>query len=322
MKVCVLGAGAYALALTSAIYRNTKDITIWSALDNEVEMLKKERGNKKALNYKLPEEISITSNLEEAIANCEVIVIGVACKFVRSVCKELKKYYKNQHIVIASKGIEQDTCLFVNEIVESIIPTKRIAVISGPSFANDLIQDTPTGLALGTKNKKTEKVVTEVFRSNLLNIYPTKDILGIEVCGSVKNVIAIGSGMLSGMGVTFSTKAMFLTVSLHVIKRLIKSLGGNDRTVLSYAGFGDILLTCTSPGSRNYTFGEMIGKKLPKEEIEEYMNSTTIEGLYTLDSVYKLCKKKKIDVPMIKLIYNIIYKNEKPEEVLKQIVKS
>ena len=126
--------------------------------------------------------------------------------------------------------------------------------------------------------------------------------------------------MLSGMGVTFSTKAMFLTDSLHVVKKLIRALGGNDRSILSYAGFGDILLTCTSPNSRNYAFGEMLGKNLPKEEIEEYRNNNTIEGLYTLDSVYKLCKRKKIDVPMIKLIYNIIYKNENPEEVLKQLV--
>ena len=319
MKVCILGAGAYALALTSAVYRNTKDITIWSALDSEVELLTKERMNKKALNYKLPDEIKITSNLEEAIEDCDVIIIGVACKFVRSVCKELNKYYTNQHIAIASKGIEQDSCYFVNEIVESIIPTRRIAVISGPSFASDLINDTPTGLALGTKNKKTEKVITEVFKSNLLNIYPTKDILGIEVCGAIKNVIAIGSGMLAGMGVSFSTKAMFLTDSLHDIKKLIKSLGGNDRTILSYAGFGDILLTCTSPNSRNYTFGEMIGKKTSRSKIEAYRKSTTIEGLYTLDSIYKLCKRKKIDIPIIKLIHNIIYKNEDPEDVLKQM---
>ena len=127
--------------------------------------------------------------------------------------------------------------------------------------------------------------------------------------------------MLNGMGVSFSTKAMFLTDSMHQIKRLIKALGGNDRTVLSYAGFGDILLTCTSPNSRNYMLGELFGKKVSRKEIDDYIKNTTIEGLYTLTSIYKLARKKKIDIPLLNLIYDIIYKKEEPVDILKYLVK-
>ena len=321
MKVTILGAGAYALGLCRVLHENKNSITIWSAVDKEVELLQNKRIIKEALNYKLASDIKVTGNLEEAIKDSDIIIIAVACRFISSVCLELQKYYKKQHIVVASKGIEQRSLLFVHEIVESIITTKHIAVISGPSFAKDLIIDTPTGLALGTKNKKTEKAVTSAFKSHILNIYPTRDILGVEICGAIKNVIAIASGMLNGMGVSFSTKAMFLTDSMHQVKLLIKALGGNDRTVLSYAGFGDILLTCTSPNSRNYKLGELIGKNSSKKEIDEYINSTTIEGLYTLTSIYELTKKKKISIPLLNLIYDIIYKKEKPDDILEYLVK-
>ena len=321
MKVTILGAGAYALGLCRVIHENNNDITIWSAVNEEVDLLNKKRINKSSLNYKLPNDILVTNDLEKAVKDSDIIIIAVACRFISSVCKKLNNYYKKQHIVIASKGIEQNTLLFVHEIVESIISTKNIAVISGPSFAKDLILDTPTGLALGTKNKKTEKIVAKAFKSNILNIYPTRDILGVEICGAIKNVIAIGSGMLNGMGVSFSTKAMFLTDSMHQIKLLIKALGGNDRTVLSYAGFGDILLTCTSPNSRNYKLGELIGKNSSQEVIDDYINNNTIEGLYTLTSIYQLTKKKKISIPLLNLIYKIVYKKEEVDNILEFLVK-
>ncbi|MGN0974226.1 MAG: NAD(P)H-dependent glycerol-3-phosphate dehydrogenase [Bacilli bacterium] len=321
MKVTILGAGAYALALSKAIYENTKDITIWSAVSDEVALLNKERCNKNVLDYKLPEEIKITDNLKEAVKNSDVIVIAVACKFISSVCHNLKKYIKDQHLVVASKGIEQGSCLFVSQIVKKIIKTRKIAVVSGPSFAKDLISDMPTGLALGTKYKPTERMVKNVFQSKYLNVIATNDILGIEICGSIKNVIAIASGMLNGMGATDSTKAMFLTDSLHDVKSLIKNLGGNDRTILSYAGFGDILLTCTSTNSRNYTLGDMIGKGIKKEEIDKYMQSTTIEGLYTLNSIYDLINKKKVKMPIIDLIYSIIYEGNDPHSILTHLTK-
>ena len=143
-----------------------------------------------------------------------------------------------------------------------------------------------------------------------IKLRETRDVIGIEICGSIKNVIAIASGILNGLGYPESTEAMFITESLHDIKNLIKALGGSKKTILSYAGFGDLLLTCTSYKSRNFTFGHIIGKR---EDKEDYIKNNTIEGLYTLKSIYKLIKNKNVDMPIIDLIYDIVFKDKDPK---------
>ena len=148
----------------------------------------------------------------------------------------------------------------------------------------------------------------------------TRDIIGTEICGSIKNVIAIASGMLDGMGYPISTSTMFITESLHDIKALIKALGGNKKTILSFAGFGDILLTCTSTKSRNYTLGKLIGEGKSKEKINNYIENTTIEGLYTLHSIKKLLRNKKIKMPIINLIYDIIVNEKEPSNLTKFLI--
>ena len=181
--------------------------------------------------------------------------------------------------------------------------------------------NSPIGLSLAAKDKETRKLVRKLLENDTLKLRDSKDMLGIEICGAIKNVIAIASGMIYGMNYSDSTKAMFITESLHDIKELIFSLGGTKKTILSFAGFGDILLTCTSENSRNFTLGYLIGNKKSKKEIEDYMNNTTIEGLYTLKSIYKLINNKKVKIPIIDLIYDIIYKNKNPEELITFLIK-
>ena len=254
--------------------------------------------------------------MKDAINEADLVIVAVPAGFVDDVSMELKKYYKKeQHFCIASKGIEQDTCLFVMDVFNKHVKTNRLAVISGGSFAVDIVKKVPIGLSLATRSKKTEIVVKNALQNKYMKLRTTKDILGIEICGSIKNVIAIASGMLNGMGYPESTQCMFITESLHDIKSLIKALGGNKKTILSFAGFGDLLLTCTCYKSRNFSFGKMIGEGKSKKEINDYMESTTIEGLYTLKSIYKLIKNKHVDMPIIDLIYDIIYKDVKPQEL-------
>ena len=169
-------------------------------------------------------------------------------------------------------------------------------------------------------SRETELKLKQTLQNKYLKLRTTNDIIGIEICGSIKNVIAIASGMLAGMGYPDSTSCMFITESLNDIKNLIKALGGSNKTILSYAGFGDLLLTCTSTKSRNYSFGKIIGEGKSKEEIDNYINTTTIEGLYTLKSIHKLLKKKKVKMPIINLIYDIIFKNTDPQELTKFLI--
>ncbi len=313
MKIAILGTGAYGLSLGLSFFENTKDIIMWTKLDSELEELEKYGTNKKVLpDTIMPKEIKYTTSMEKAVKNADLIVIAVPAQYVDNVSRELKNYYKDQHICLASKGIEQDTCLFVGDVLQKYIDTDKIAIISGPSFAIDIVRKIPIGLSLGTKNKETEKLLKDTLQNSYLKLRTTDDILGIEICGSIKNVIAIASGMISGMGLPESTQAMFITESLHDIKELIKALGGNGKTILSFAGFGDLLLTCTSYKSRNFTFGKMIGEKVDKGTIEDYKNCTTIEGLYTLKSIYKLINDRKVDIPIIDLIYNIVFNEVDP----------
>ncbi len=320
MKVGVLGAGAYGLALSHILVNNKVDVTVWTHDDNEAKTLDKDRVSKKLNNYKVPKEIKFTTSLKDAVVNMDLIVMAIPAFAFEEVTIKLGKYIKRkQPVLIATKGIQQNTCLFLNDVFSKYLKNS-IAVISGPTFAVDMIVDAPIGFSLATKSYKTEMVIRKCFENSTTKFRRTKDIVGIEICGSIKNVMAIASGMLEGMGVTDSTRALFLTESMNDIKELINALGGKKKSILSFAGFGDILMTCTSKNSRNFSFGYLIGKGASKEEINDYLENTTVEGMYTLKSIHKLVKKKKVKMPIINLIYDIIEGKKDKEEMLSFLI--
>ena len=317
MKVTILGTGAFGLALSKVLVQNNNEVVMWTTFEKEKKELLETKQSSKLNGFKLDDGVVITTDLEYSIKDSRLIVIAIPTAFVTDVCKELKKYIKpNQHICIASKGIEQGTCLFIHDMIKKQIKTKYIGAISGPTFAVDLVKKVPVGLAVASKSKRTLNVIRDAFSNDNFKLYPTNDIIGIEVCGAVKNIIAIASGIVDGIGYPISTQALLITQSLHDIKSIIHGLGGSKKTILSFAGFGDILLTCTSEKSRNYTYGKLIGSNASKEELEEYRNNITVEGLYTLKSIYKLINSKKIEIPTINIIYDIIFKDEKIEKLI------
>lgn len=317
MKVTILGTGAYGLALSKILVENKNEVVVWTTFEKEKEELLETKRSSKLEGYVFDEEVKVTCNLQEAIKDSELIIIAIPTAFIRNVCDELKEYItKDQHICIASKGIEQNTCLFIHEIVKEKIKTKNISAISGPSFAIDLVKKVPIGLSVASKNKRTLNIIQNAFVNDHFKLYPTNDIVGIEICGAVKNIVALASGMIDGMGFPISTQALFITEALHDIRKLIYSLGGSKKTILSFAGFGDILITATSDKSRNYSFGKLLGSKVPKEKIQEYKNNTTVEGLYTLESIYELMNKNQIDIPLITIIYDIVFKEEKIDKLI------
>lgn len=321
MKVTILGTGAYGLALANMFNQNNNDITLWTKFKEEKESIEKINQVKTLPNINLPDNFKYSCNMEDAIKDSILIVIAVPAGAVNDISIELAKYYKKeQHICIASKGIEQNTCLFVVDVLKKYIKTKNLAVISGGTFAIDMFKECPLGLSLATKNKETECIIKKSLQNKYLKLRTTDDIIGVEICSSIKNVVAIASGMLAGMGYPDSTSCMFITEALNDIKNLIKALGGKKDTVLTFAGFGDLLLTCTSVKSRNYTLGKMIGEKRAQTEIDNYINTTTIEGLYTLKSIHKLLKRKKVKMPIIDLIYDIIFNNTNPNELTKFLI--
>ena len=320
MKIAILGTGAYGMALANIFNDNKCNVTMWTNSKEEMNLLLKERKSNK-IDYNIPSDINISTDMKEVVNDASIIVVAVPAKFVDSVCGELKNYYKAKQVIcIASKGIEQSTCLFLYDVVRNNIKTNEIAVISGGTFAVDMIKRVPVGLSIATKSNYSRDLIIKCMQNDYVKLRPTKDIIGTEICGSIKNVIAIASGMIGGMGYPESTSCMFVTESLHDIKELIRALGGDPKTILSFAGFGDLLLTCTSVKSRNYTLGKIIGENRPREEIDEYINTTTIEGLYTLKSIKQLLRNKKIKMPIINLIYDIIVDKKEPDALVKFLI--
>lgn len=311
MNITILGTGAYGLALSSMFLMNNCNITMWTKHEEEKKLLDTDRCNKKVLpSYQISENIKITTDMKDAIKDANVIVIAIPVKFVRDTILEFKKYYrKSQHICIASKGIEQDSCLFIANIIKRHIKTKKLCVISGGTFAVDMVQGVPIGLTLASKNNSTIKIMQKTLANKNLKLQVSSDIFGVEMYGAIKNVIAIASGMIDGMNYPESTKCMFITKALNDVMNLIYYLGGNKKTILTYAGIGDLLLTCTSTKSRNYSLGKMIGEKRSKSEIDDYIRNTTIEGLYTLKSIYDLIHLKGNNLPIIEILYDIVYNN-------------
>ncbi len=320
MKITVLGAGAYGCALAKILNENNNKVTLWTPFEEEEKNIIETRTTPKLPNIKLSNNINITTNLDKALDKTKLIIIAIPTAFLSNTIKKVKKYYQDTPICIATKGIEQNTNLFVYDVVKNILNTEKIAVISGPSFAIDIANDCPVGLTLACQNKETIELTTNVLTNNHFKLRKSYDIIGTELCGSIKNIIAIASGILKGLNMPESTSAMLITESLHDIKALIKGLGGDGSTVLSYAGFGDLLLTATSPKSRNYSFGYLIGKGASKKEIDNYIKNTTIEGLYTLKSICELVSNKDVDMPIINLMEQIIYQNKNPKELINFLI--
>lgn len=311
MKVAVLGSGAFGYAVANMLLKNGHDITIWTHSKEEAELLNK-RKKEIIKGHKIPKEFKFTNDYEEALKNTTIIFIMVAAKFINDVAKELKPYVKpNMHFCIGSKGIEQGSGRLVHQVFNDHIKTKNLSVISGPSFAVDMLNNEPIGFAIATKSNQSREKIKQVFKGDTIKLRNSSDIIGVQLCGSIKNVIAVAAGILTGLGYNESTRALLITESINDIKEVLDALGGNRKTVLSFAGIGDLLLTCTSEKSRNYSYGILVGKG-NKKAAQNYLETTTVEGYYTLKSIYALLKKKKIKMPIINLIYKIIMNDADP----------
>ncbi len=322
MKIGLLGCGAYGLALSSIMHDNHCDITMWTRSKEEADELTKTRCNKKKLPaYTIPDDIKITSDIEECVTNKDLIVIAIPAAGIDNLAQNMAPYIKrSDHILIATKGIEQGTGLFIHEIILKYLKTRNVAAISGPSFAVDLITKMPAGLSVAGKRRETIKRARIALGNSYIKLRTSSDLIGIEACGAIKNVIAIAAGMIDGLGANDSTTAMLLTEATHDMMNILQAFHAKRKTVTTFAGLGDLLLTCTSVKSRNYSFGKLVGTGKSKEEIKEYLKTTTVEGYYTLESIYKLLKDKRVSIPIIDLIYDIVVKGEKPESLLSFLV--
>ncbi len=313
MKVTVFGAGAYGISLALMLAKKKEnDILVCTHNESVFNHFKENRKFTKLPKAHIPENVNVTNDYEYAMKETSLIFLVPSVKYIKDICNKIKPYYKNQPICIAAKGIENDSLEFSSELVRNILWTNNISLISGPTFAEDLANNSPAALAIAGYNKKTIDFVIKNLANETLKLRPSSDIKGIQLCGSVKNIIAIASGIIKGLGYSESTEAFLINESLHDMKMIIHALGGKKKTILSFAGVGDLLLTCTSTKSRNYSFGYIIGSTKDKKEIDNYLKNNTVEGYWTLNSIYKLLQKKGISIPLIDLLYDVVYNNQDP----------
>lgn len=321
MKVTILGAGAYGLALALTFYRNNNDVTVWTKIESERDNLIKTRQNNKALpNVIIPEDITITADIS-CCNKSDIVIIAIPINHLRSTCIELKNYINNNTIIcIATKGIENKTNALCHEILSDITKIENIVILSGPTFAIDLANDEFCGLTLATNNFNNYIAIKNLLNNNKIKLEYTNDIIGTELCGSLKNIMAIISGLINGMMLSETTKALFYTQATKELKKLLKELNGDINTTYLLCGIGDLLLTCTSSKSRNYTLGNMLATS-NKNEIMTYIENNTVEGYTTLISIYQIIKSKNITSPLIETLYEIIFENTNVEKILTALIK-
>ena len=321
MKIAILGVGAYGLALAKVFYSNKIDVTSWTKFKEEYELVNLKRENPGILpGVKVPDEIKITTDLSEAIKDAKVIILAVPMKAVRSVARELKEIINDEQILcIVSKGIEQETNKLMSEVVFEETNHENICMISGPSFAKEIAHGGSTGFVVASPIEESCDILKSCLENDNIVVTTTKDLIGVQVASACKNVFAILTGYVDSMGFSDSTRASILTILVNDLRLIIEILGGKQRTVFTFAGIGDMLLTCMSPKSRNYTFGNYLGQGLSMQDAFDKMETTTVEGIYTLKSLTKMLEEKEVEVKSVKLLYDIIYNNIKVENILKDI---
>jgi len=319
MKVTILGTGALGIALAKVISEKDEiDLAMWTKFEEEKELVEKTRVNEKLLpGVKINDNIEITSNLKEAIDGSTIIINCLPFVAVSSVAEELKEVYNNQYICSTTKGIDMETFETTTEIFAKSLNTKKVAALSGPSFAIEIANGFPISFVLASFDNETIDNIYSLLSSNNIAIDRSNDEIGVQLCGAVKNAIAIGSGMLNGMNAADSTKAAYLARGMKDMSKIIQSLGGDNKTLSTYAGIGDLILTCTSETSRNFSCGKLLGQGYTLEQAVEKLNGKTVEGIKIIESLNRYITKENLELDVIPKLYDIVFNLSDIENILR-----
>ena len=320
-KACVLGAGSWGTALAMVLSENSENVSLWTKCKNQVKEINEERTNTKYLKgIKVPENIYCTVDIEDAVNDSEIIVLAVPSQAIRSVSKELKECLKeNQIVVNVAKGLEKETGLRMSQVVIEEIKDIRYVVLSGPSHAEEVAKRLPTTIVVSSFDKEASEIVQNAFMTDVFRVYTNDDVIGVELGGTLKNIIAFGCGVCDGLGYGDNTKSALITRGLHEIKSLGVSLGAKEETFNGLSGVGDLIVTCTSQHSRNRMAGYLIGRGYSKEEAVAKVEMV-VEGVVATEAVYKKTRGLNKEFPILESIYSIVFEDKKPEDALKELM--
>ncbi len=318
--VAVLGAGSWGTALAIQLARNDLEVRLWGHDAAHVQRLAELRENLDYLpGFELSANITPLDSLDAAVAGCSFVLIAIPSKGFRGLLQDLKPMIDNDVALFwASKGFEIDTGLLLHEVIEQELPGQRYGVISGPTFASEVARGMPAALACAGNDEATTEAFAERLRTQHFRVYTTPDIIGVELGGALKNVLAIAVGVADGLGFGANTRAALMTRGLAEIMRLGTSLGARPETLMGLAGLGDIILTCTDNQSRNRRFGLAIGegKTVSQAEIEV---GQTVEGLRAAKAIYNKARQMQLDTPIINEVYCLLYQNKNPMDAVRDL---
>ena len=322
-KISVIGSGGWGIALTILLYKNGHDLTIWSFDKREAEELKTTRENKTKLpNILLPEDIKVTDNLKEAVDNKDVLILAVPSKAIRSVSKSLKDIIKdNQIIVNVAKGLEEDTLKTMTDIIEEELKGKnpQVAVLSGPSHAEEVGKGIPTTCVVSAHNKELTLYLQNIFMNPSFRVYTSPDMLGVEIGGALKNVIALAAGIADGLNYGDNTKAALITRGIKEISLLGVAMGGEQSTFYGLTGLGDLIVTCASMHSRNRRAGILLGQGKTLDEAIKEVNMV-VEGVYSAKSALMAAKKYNVEIPIIEQVNAVLFENKNVAEAVNELM--
>lgn len=317
MKITVLGSGGWGIALAMSAERNGHSVTLWSPFDEEILELSTQRESKKLLKgIKIPEDIKMTTNISIS-ENSDITIIAVPSIAVKETAIRLKEI-KNPGIVVnVAKGLEATSLKRLSEVISDEI-TAPVVVLSGPSHAEEVARKVPTSLVASSKDLDAAKKVIDAFSNEYLRLYTNDDMVGVELGGALKNIIAVAAGVCDGLGLGDNTRAALITRGLTEIARLGVALGAKERTFAGLSGLGDLVVTCTSRHSRNHRFGELVGKKVDVDTALKEVG--TVEGYYATALAYKLALSVGTEMPITSKCYAVLYENADVTEAIKDLM--
>lgn len=320
-QISVIGDGGWGTALALLLHQNQHCVTLWSPFEDYAKQLRETRENKKFLpGYVLADDIQITSSLKEAVENSELIIFAVPTLYARKVLALLKPFDLSKKILVSvSKGVENDTLKRVSEIIEEILGKVNRVVLSGPTHAEEVAKGIPSSIVAGCEDLSMAEKVQKAFMNDHFRVYTNSDVIGVELGGSLKNVIAIAAGISDGLGFGDNTKAALITRGLAEMARLGQTMGAHRETFSGLSGMGDLITTCMSSHSRNRQTGIALSSGKSLDEVTASMEMVA-EGVKTTKSAFMLAKKYKVEMPIVEGIHSVLYENKDAKEVFKELM--
>ena len=320
-KVGIMGAGSWGTALSLLLHKNGHEVIVWSINEEEVEMLSREREHKSKLpGVKIPKDMEFTTDMEKTVTDKDFVVLAVPSTFTRSTARNMCPYVKEGQILVnVAKGIEESTLMTLSEQIEEEIPQANVAVLSGPSHAEEVGRQIPTSVVVGAKTKDTAEYLQEMFMNEVFRVYTSPDILGIELGGSLKNVIALAAGMADGLGYGDNTKAALITRGIAEIARLGVKMGGKIESFVGLTGIGDLIVTCASVHSRNRKAGYLIGQGRSMQEAMDEVKMV-VEGVYSAKAAAKLAEQYDVSMPIVEEVNAVLFDGKDPARAVDDLM--